>query len=46
MTLDNGTTYLATPNVKFANFKAGDHVTLSYFKSGNRLDMTGMTRAG
>jgi hypothetical protein len=46
VTLDNGSTYLATPNVKLANFKAGEHVTLSYFKSGNSLDMTGMTRAG
>ena len=46
VTLDNGSTYVATPNVKLSDFKAGEQVKLSYFKSGDALDMMWMKRAG
>ena len=45
VTLDNGSTYVAAPNVKLTNFKAGEQVKLSYFKSGDALDMMWMKRA-
>jgi hypothetical protein len=46
VTLDNGSTYVAAPNVKLSDFKAGEQVKLSYFKSGDALDMMWMKRAG
>jgi uncharacterized protein (AIM24 family) len=40
ITLDNGSTYMAPKSVKLSDFKVGEKVTLSYTKSGDRMDIT------
>jgi Cu/Ag efflux protein CusF len=45
VTLDNGSTYLATPNIKLSSFKVGEKVAFSYFKSGDNLDLMWMRAA-
>ena len=42
VTLDNGSTYLATPNVKLSSFKVGEKVAFSYYNSGDNLNLMWM----
>jgi hypothetical protein len=40
ITLDNGSTYMAPKSVKLSDFRVGEKVTLSYTKSGDKMDVT------
>ncbi|MFY9972164.1 MAG: DUF1344 domain-containing protein [Roseiarcus sp.] len=40
ITLDNGSTYMAPKSVNLTNFKVGEKVTVSYTKSGDKMDIT------
>jgi Cu/Ag efflux protein CusF len=45
ITLDNGSTYMAPKSVKLSSFKVGEKVTLSYTKTGDRMDVTSIKPA-
>lgn len=45
ITLDNGSTYMAPKSVKLTDFKVGEKVTLSYTKSGDKMDITSIKPA-
>ena len=45
ITLDNGSTYWAPKSVKLSDFKIGEKVTVSYNKSGDKMDATSIKPA-
>ena len=45
ITLDNGSTYVAPKSVELSKFKVGEKVTLSYTKSGDKMDVTSIKPA-
>ena len=45
ITLDNGSSFMAPKGMKLSNFKVGEKVTVSYNKSGNKMDVTAMKPA-
>ena len=40
VTLDNGSSYMAPKSVKLSDFKVGEKVTVSYTKTGDKMDAT------
>ncbi|HEY1781602.1 MAG TPA: DUF1344 domain-containing protein [Roseiarcus sp.] len=40
VTLDNGSSYWAPKSMKLSDFKVGEKVTVSYTKTGDKMDMT------
>ncbi len=45
ITLDNGSSYMAPKSVKLSDFKVGEKVTVSYTKSGDKMDATSIKPA-
>ena len=45
VTLDNGSSYLAPKTVKLSDFKVGEKVTVSYTKSGDKMDISSIKPA-
>ena len=45
ITLDNGSTYMAPKSVKLSAFKVGEKVTVSYTKTGDKMDVTSIKPA-
>ncbi len=45
VTLDNGSSYMAPKSVKLSDFKAGQRVTVSYTKAGDKMDITSIKPA-
>jgi len=45
VTLDNGASYVAPKSMKLSGFKVGEKVTVSYTKSGDRMDATSIKPA-
>jgi Cu/Ag efflux protein CusF len=45
VTLDNGSTYMAPKAAKLSDFKIGEKVTVSYTKSGDKMDATSIKPA-
>ncbi len=45
VTLDNGSSYWAPKSVKLSGFKVGEKVTVSYNKSGDKMDVTSIKPA-
>jgi Cu/Ag efflux protein CusF len=45
VTLDNGSNYWAPKSVKLSGFKVGEKVTVSYNKSGDKMDVTSIKPA-
>jgi uncharacterized protein (AIM24 family) len=45
ITLDNGSSYMAPKSVKLSDFKVGEKVTVSYTKSGDKMDATSIRPA-
>lgn len=45
VTLDNGSTYIAPKSTKLSNFKVGEKVTVSYNKSGDKMDVASIKPA-
>ncbi len=45
VTLNNGSAYMAPKTVKLSAFKVGEKVTISYAKSGDKMDITTMKPA-
>jgi uncharacterized protein (AIM24 family) len=45
ITLDNSSTYMAPKTVKLSDFKVGQKVTVSYTKSGDKMDITSIKPA-
>ena len=45
ITLDNGSSYMAPKGVKLSDFKVGEKVTVSYTKSGDKMDATSIRPA-
>ncbi len=45
ITLDNGSTYMAPKSVKLSDFKVGEKVTVSYTKTGDKMDVTAIKPA-
>jgi uncharacterized protein (AIM24 family) len=43
--LDNGSTYMAPKSVDLSKFKVGEKVTVSYTKSGDKMDITSIKPA-
>ena len=39
VTLDNGSSYIAPKSVSLSKFKVGEKVTISYAKSGDKMDI-------
>jgi Cu/Ag efflux protein CusF len=40
VTLDNGSTYIAPKTTKLSDFKVGEKVTVSYAKTGGKMDVS------
>jgi hypothetical protein len=38
ITLDNGSSYMAPKGMKLSDFKVGEKVTVSYTKTGDKMD--------
>ncbi len=38
ITLDNGSTFMAPKGMKLSDFKVGEKVTVSYTKTGDKMD--------
>ena len=45
ITLDNGSTFMAPKATKLSDFKVGQKVTVSYTKSGDKMDVTSIKPA-
>ncbi|HEY6521864.1 MAG TPA: DUF1344 domain-containing protein [Roseiarcus sp.] len=45
VTLDNGSNYMAPKSVKLSAFKVGEKVTVSYAKTGDKMDIMSMKPA-
>jgi Cu/Ag efflux protein CusF len=45
VTLDNGSTYMAPKSTKLSDFKVGEKVTVSYNKSGDKMDVASIKPA-
>lgn len=45
ITLDNGSTFMAPKTTKLSDFKVGQKVTVSYTKSGDKMDVTSIKPA-
>jgi Cu/Ag efflux protein CusF len=45
ITLDNGSSFMAPKGVKLSDFKIGEKVTVSYTKSGDKMDATSIRPA-
>jgi hypothetical protein len=45
VTLDNGSSYMAPKSVKLSDFKVGEKVTVSYTKTGDKMDATAIKPA-
>ncbi len=45
VTLDNGSNYMAPKNMKLSDFKIGEKVTVSYTKTGDKMDIGSMKPA-
>jgi hypothetical protein len=45
VTLDNGSSYVAPKNMKLSDFKIGEKVTVSYTKTGDKMDIGSMKPA-
>ncbi len=45
ITLDSGSSYMASKSVKLSNFKVGEKVTVSYTKAGDKMDITSIKPA-
>ena len=45
VTLDNGSTYMAPKSIKLSDFKVGEKVTVSYSKSGDKMDVASIKPA-
>ena len=45
ITLDNGSTYMAPKSMKLSDFKVGEKVTVSYTKTGDKMDVTSIKPA-
>jgi hypothetical protein len=45
VTLDNGWSYMAPKSVKLSDFKVGEKVTVSYTKTGDKMDATAIKPA-
>ena len=45
ITLDNGSSFMAPKGVKLSDFKVGEKVTVSYTKSGDKMDATSIRPA-
>ena len=45
ITLDSGSSYMASKSVKLSNFKVGEKVTVSYTKTGDKMDVTSIKPA-
>jgi hypothetical protein len=43
--LDSGSSYMAPKSVKLSNFKVGEKVTVSYTKTGDKMDVTSIKPA-
>ncbi|HSV00037.1 MAG TPA: DUF1344 domain-containing protein [Roseiarcus sp.] len=39
VTLDNGSSYMAPKSTKLSDFKIGEKVTVSYSKTGDKMDV-------
>jgi Cu/Ag efflux protein CusF len=45
VTLDSGSNYVAPKNMKLSDFKIGEKVTVSYTKTGDKMDIGSMKPA-
>jgi uncharacterized protein (AIM24 family) len=45
ITLDNGSSYMAPKSMKLSDFKVGEKVTVSYTKTGDKMDATSIKPA-
>jgi Cu/Ag efflux protein CusF len=45
ITLDNGASYMAPKTMKLSDFKVGEKVTVSYTKTGDKMDATSIKPA-
>ena len=45
ITLDSGSSYMASKSVKLSNFKVGEKVMVSYTKTGDKMDVTSIKPA-
>ena len=45
ITLDNGSSFMAPKSVKLSDFKVGEKVTVSYTKTGDKMDATSIKPA-
>jgi Cu/Ag efflux protein CusF len=45
VTLDNGSTYMAPKSTKLSDFKVGEKVTVSYTKTGDKMDIASIKPA-
>ena len=45
ITLDSGSSYMTSKSVKLSNFKVGEKVTVSYTKTGDKMDVTSIKPA-
>jgi hypothetical protein len=45
VTLDNGSSYMAPKTVKLSDFKISEKVTVSYAKTGDKMDITSIRPA-
>lgn len=45
ITLDNGSSFMAPKGVKLSDFKVGEKVTVSYTKTGGKMDATSIKPA-
>ena len=45
VTLDNGSNYMAPKTMKLSDFKIGEKVTVSYTKTGDKMDIGSMKPA-
>ena len=45
VTLDNGSSYMAPKSMKLSDFKVGEKVTVSYTKTGDKMDLNSIKPA-
>ena len=45
VTLDNGSSYIAPKSAKLSSFKVGEKVSVSYTKTGDKMDVTSIKPA-